>query len=196
MDQQFFFFMLERVFRVYYYVLLSTVIISWIPSLRHSAIGGVLYALTEPYVRLFRGRFSRIGMLDISFLWAILFWSLLLRIISIAQAGRTVSIFTVLAMFIIMVFQVIQSLLLILLILTIVRLIFYKTQSPQGRHAGTMMDMVLNPMVQSIKALVSKKRFISHQRLLVYLLLALAVGYYLWSFWVGTLLNLLLQTLA
>ena len=62
----------QTLFTAYWYVLLATAIISWIPELADTQLGRVLNRITDPYLRLFRGFVPSIRLgrmeLDLSFL--------------------------------------------------------------------------------------------------------------------------------
>ncbi len=71
----------QILFTAYWYVLLATAVISWIPELADTQVGQLLNRLTNPYLRLFR-RFVpsvRIGgiELDLSYLVAIIIFFLI-----------------------------------------------------------------------------------------------------------------------
>ncbi|MFV9509970.1 YggT family protein [Tepidibacillus sp. LV47] len=53
-------------YRIYYYMILAYIIMSWLPQLAHSPIGELLARLVEPYLRPFRRLIPPIGMIDIS----------------------------------------------------------------------------------------------------------------------------------
>ncbi|AIO19143.1 YGGT family protein [Candidatus Izimaplasma bacterium HR1] len=47
----------------YYYVLIASILLSWIPELRKSKIGQTINQLANPYMRIFRGLLV-FGMMD------------------------------------------------------------------------------------------------------------------------------------
>ncbi|OEH84723.1 hypothetical protein BHU72_07760 [Desulfuribacillus stibiiarsenatis] len=57
-------------FRLYWYILIARIIMSWVPSLYHTKFGETVYNLTEPYLSMFRGFIPPIslggGYLDVS----------------------------------------------------------------------------------------------------------------------------------
>ena len=51
--------------RIYYYVLIAYVLLSWIPDLRNSSFYRMIYRIANPYMRLFRGLIV-IGQIDLT----------------------------------------------------------------------------------------------------------------------------------
>ncbi|MFP4286819.1 MAG: YggT family protein [Candidatus Izemoplasmataceae bacterium] len=43
------------ILRIYLYILVAYVLLSWIPELRSTRFYQILHQITEPYMRLFRG---------------------------------------------------------------------------------------------------------------------------------------------
>lgn len=57
----------EMLFRIYFYMILVYVLMSWVPNVRESFIGELLGKLVEPYLAPFRRFIPPImGMIDIS----------------------------------------------------------------------------------------------------------------------------------
>lgn len=42
------------------------ILMSWFPGARESVVGQFLHSICEPYLSIFRSRFTRIGMFDFS----------------------------------------------------------------------------------------------------------------------------------
>ncbi|MBQ0139786.1 MAG: YggT family protein [Kurthia sp.] len=53
-------------FQLYTYAIIGYVLMSWIPALQNSAIGGFLAKIVEPYLNIFKRFIPPIGMIDIS----------------------------------------------------------------------------------------------------------------------------------
>lgn len=53
-------------FRIYYFMIIGYILMSWIPSARESSIGHMLEKFCEPYLGFFRKFIPPIGMIDIS----------------------------------------------------------------------------------------------------------------------------------
>lgn len=51
--------------RIYYYVMIAYILMSWIPELRNSRLRTMLHQITDPYLRLFRGIIV-IGQMDLT----------------------------------------------------------------------------------------------------------------------------------
>lgn len=51
---------------IYFYILLISVLMSWIPSIKESAFGQAISRITDPYLDIFRRFIPPIGMIDIS----------------------------------------------------------------------------------------------------------------------------------
>jgi YggT family protein len=189
--------LLNQILQIYFYILVAHAMISWLPSLRNSSIAHFLYAMTAPYVSLFRfGRFSRIGQLDISFLWAMLFLQFLQGIVAGALRGRAITLFSLLQSIFSMVHGLGNTLIILFIILTGVRLIFYKSASPRAAQANYMLDSILGGMVSWWRNIISKNKFIAHQTLLFHLLLLLGAAYLFWMVVVYRLLDMVLKLLA
>jgi YggT family protein len=66
----------QSLFTAYWYVLLATAIISWIPELSDTTVGRLLHRVSEPYLRLFRRWVPslRLGQieLDLSYIVAVI----------------------------------------------------------------------------------------------------------------------------
>ncbi|MCF7925963.1 MAG: YggT family protein [Candidatus Izimaplasma sp.] len=58
-------FLVFWVLRIYYYVLIAYVLLSWIPDLRKTSFYRFIYKLANPYMRLFRGLLV-IGHIDLT----------------------------------------------------------------------------------------------------------------------------------
>jgi YggT family protein len=79
----------QSLFTAYWYVLLATAIISWIPELADTAVGRILHRVSEPYLRLYRRWVPslRLGQieLDLSYIVAIIVFflvqSLIIRVL-------------------------------------------------------------------------------------------------------------------
>jgi len=58
--------LLQIIFKVleyYYYILVASVFLSWIPDLKRSTVGQFIDKLANPYMRIFRG-WIVIGVMD------------------------------------------------------------------------------------------------------------------------------------
>lgn len=64
--------LLLRVIEIYTYVLIASVLMSWVPSIKESRIGQILTKITDPYLDIFRKFIPPIGMIDISPIVAII----------------------------------------------------------------------------------------------------------------------------
>lgn len=64
--------LLLRVIEIYTYVLIASVLMSWVPSIKESSIGQILTKITDPYLDIFRKFIPPIGMIDISPIVAII----------------------------------------------------------------------------------------------------------------------------
>lgn len=66
----------QSLFTAYWYVLLATAVISWIPELSDTTVGRLLHRVSEPYLRLFRRWVPslRLGQieLDLSYIVAVI----------------------------------------------------------------------------------------------------------------------------
>lgn len=51
---------------IYFYLIIASVLMSWIPSIKESRIGQFITSLTDPYLDLFRKFIPPLGMIDIS----------------------------------------------------------------------------------------------------------------------------------
>jgi uncharacterized protein YggT (Ycf19 family) len=49
--------------RAYFYVLIASVLLSWLPEIRRTRVGEFIDRLADPYMRLFRGLIV-VGMFD------------------------------------------------------------------------------------------------------------------------------------
>ncbi|MCM3610747.1 YggT family protein [Planococcus sp. MERTA32b] len=58
--------------RIYTYILIASVLMSWVPSIKESAIGQFISRLADPYLDLFRKFIPPLGMIDISPIVAII----------------------------------------------------------------------------------------------------------------------------
>ena len=65
----------QFILALYWYVLIATAAISWIPDLADTQLGQILYRLTEPYLKWFRRYIPPVQLggilLDLSFIVAI-----------------------------------------------------------------------------------------------------------------------------
>ena len=51
---------------IYFYLIIASVLMSWIPSIKESRIGQFITSLTDPYLDIFRKFIPPLGMIDIS----------------------------------------------------------------------------------------------------------------------------------
>ncbi|MFP8781801.1 YggT family protein [Planococcus plakortidis] len=71
---------------IYFYILIISVFMSWVPSIKESAFGQMISRITDPYLDIFRRFIPPIGMIDISPIVAIFTLSLASQgIITLAQ---------------------------------------------------------------------------------------------------------------
>lgn len=42
------------ILQIYYYLLIARILMSWVPEMERTAVGRLLYRLTEPYLGIFR----------------------------------------------------------------------------------------------------------------------------------------------
>jgi len=63
-----------RILQVYYYFLIASVLMSWIPELKRSKFGQIIDRIADPYMRLFRG-YLIIGVLDFTPILGFLLYS-------------------------------------------------------------------------------------------------------------------------
>jgi YggT family protein len=65
----------QAILSVYWYLLVATAVISWIPDLAETQLGQLLTRLTDPYLRLFRRFIPGVPLggvvLDLSFIVAL-----------------------------------------------------------------------------------------------------------------------------
>lgn len=57
----------------YYYVLIASILLSWIPELKRSTVGQFIDKLANPYMRIFRG-WIVIGVMDFTPIIGFLFY--------------------------------------------------------------------------------------------------------------------------
>lgn len=53
-------------FQLYTYAIIGYVLMSWIPALQTSAVGGFLRKIVEPYLNIFKRFIPPLGMIDLS----------------------------------------------------------------------------------------------------------------------------------
>ncbi|QTB23392.1 YggT family protein [Lysinibacillus sphaericus] len=53
-------------FRIYSFMLIAYILMSWVPAAQNSAIGRMLEKVCEPYLGIFRKFIPPLGMIDIS----------------------------------------------------------------------------------------------------------------------------------
>lgn len=58
-----FFIIVLNVLTVYYWILVASVLMSWIPEIKRSKVGQVIDKIADPYMRIFRG-FLVFGAMD------------------------------------------------------------------------------------------------------------------------------------
>ncbi|WP_038704314.1 YggT family protein [Planococcus sp. PAMC 21323] len=51
---------------IYFYILIVSVFMSWVPSIKESSFGQMISKITDPYLDIFRRFIPPIGMIDIS----------------------------------------------------------------------------------------------------------------------------------
>jgi YggT family protein len=167
---------------IYSGILFVTALISWMPSLRGSAISQMLYVLTEPYVNLFRGgRFSRLGNFDISFLWAVVFVQFLQYAVNMVVHHGRLDVLSLLHYLLQDLYGLVNFFLAVLTILIIVRLIMYKSTSSSAQNVNFTLDYILNPMTSWWRKFLHKSTLIPQKTLLVHVMLLLIGAMALWA---------------
>ncbi|WP_018132782.1 YggT family protein [Effusibacillus pohliae] len=58
--------MINLAFRVYEYILIARVLMSWVPDMERTSLGQFLVKITEPYLGMFRRFIPPLGPIDIS----------------------------------------------------------------------------------------------------------------------------------
>lgn len=58
--------LIQTLFRIYYFLLLARIFLSWVPVNQYNEWVRILYKLTDPYLDIFRKFIPPIGMVDIS----------------------------------------------------------------------------------------------------------------------------------
>ena len=58
----------------YYYILIASILLSWIPDLKRSSIGQFIDRLANPYMRIFRG-WIVIGVMDFTPIIGFIFYN-------------------------------------------------------------------------------------------------------------------------
>ncbi|NIZ40188.1 YggT family protein [Entomospira entomophila] len=177
---------------MYKTILFITAIVSWIPSLRQSMIAQMLYVITEPYIRLFRfSRFSRIGVLDIAFIWAVFFVQVMeFAVQYVLQVGYLNPV--VLLLFILrFMFSIGNFILIALIVMSVVRLFMYHSNSPQAGSINYTLDTILQPLIGRMRGRLAPKKYISPKVLLIYLLIVLVIFWSAWSFLFNVIMRLL-----
>lgn len=181
-----------KTLEIYNIILVVRAIFSWLPSLHHSTIFYILCAITDPYINMFRfKRLSRIGQLDLSFLWAVMFIQFLLLAVKQASSGDGISLLWILFVFLSFISSIIQFVFVLLFVVIIVRLILYRSISPRAYHANSVLDSILNPLVGFWRNAVVKSKFIPHRTTLIYILLLLCVFWFIWRYVIQLLLRML-----
>jgi uncharacterized protein YggT (Ycf19 family) len=64
---------LYKALQYYYYILVASVLLSWIPDLKRSTIGRFIDKLANPYMRIFRG-WIVIGVMDFTPILGFMFY--------------------------------------------------------------------------------------------------------------------------
>lgn len=64
--------LIEAFFTVYYFMILTRIVASWIPSLQNHHLMQFVYYYTEPYLGFFRKLIPPLGQIDLSPLLAML----------------------------------------------------------------------------------------------------------------------------
>ncbi|MBO8162281.1 MAG: YggT family protein [Brevibacillus sp.] len=57
---------IDYAFRIYQFMVIAYVLMSWVPQMRETAIGQMLERLVEPYLAPFRRLIPPLGFIDIS----------------------------------------------------------------------------------------------------------------------------------
>ncbi|GAX90990.1 YggT family protein [Effusibacillus lacus] len=58
--------LIDTAFRVYEFILIARVLMSWVPDMERTSLGQFLYKITEPYLKYFRRFIPPLGPIDIS----------------------------------------------------------------------------------------------------------------------------------
>ena len=62
-----------KILQYYYYILVASVLLSWIPDLKRSSVGRIIDKLADPYMRIFRG-WIVIGVMDFTPILGFMFY--------------------------------------------------------------------------------------------------------------------------
>lgn len=63
---------ISLLFRIYEYILIARILMSWVPDMERTSLGQILVRITEPYLGMFRRFIPPFGPLDLSPIVAIL----------------------------------------------------------------------------------------------------------------------------
>lgn len=72
--------------RIYIYMIIAYILMSWIPSLQQSALGNFLARVVEPYLSIFRKIIPPLGMIDLSPIVAI--FALQIALVGVVEVLR------------------------------------------------------------------------------------------------------------
>ena len=64
---------IQTALQYYYYILIASILLSWIPDLKRSTVGQFIDRLANPYMRIFRG-WIVIGVMDFTPILGFLFY--------------------------------------------------------------------------------------------------------------------------
>lgn len=140
------------------------IIMTWIPTLEHSAAGRFISRLCDPYLYWFRRfRFTRVGAIDFSPLLALGLLSVASMTFSTLAASGSITVGIVLAGLVQVMWSIVSFMLNLFILFLIIRLILDLVNKYGYSPFVAAMDRLLNPIIARASRFLFRSRIISYR---------------------------------
>lgn len=174
------FFLLGISIRIYMYVCIIRIFLSWLPFLSANPLGIFICGICDPYLNWFRGfKYSRIGMVDFSPVLAIGFLSLLYQICFSVSMSGIFSPGLLIKGILIVLWSFFSLIIGILIVIAVLRFILDFSEQYRFHPFVQGIDSFLNPMVIKIQKIFFGGKYSAYRKsvlILFFILIAVKFG--------------------
>lgn len=158
---------LSLLLRVYSFLLIVKICLTWIPNQRQSDFSRVLNSICDPYLNFFRKAFYKGGQIDFSPMFALVTLNVARSILNLLTMGIKLTLGSVITIIYTTLWSSVFSFLLIVLIVILIfRLSLEGKADPMAQNTKQSMDNMLNSIMHTFYRIFYKGRFVTDKNLL------------------------------
>lgn len=140
------------------------IFMSWVPGAANNQFGRVIYNVTEPFLKIFRGiRLPGLQLLDLSPIWATITLQTIAYVVNYLVIFQFITFGIVLALIVTQILQVLQFFILILGIAALLRMLSLILSWSFGYQIWELLDRLLSPMALRVSRIVSPRAAITYR---------------------------------